>query len=57
LEFHQKHLVNARAWRKAVFTTYALSLSFFESVVLDRLVRGRTAETLTRDAAERPSSG
>lgn len=33
-------LVSALPWRRAVFTTYALSLSFFEAVVLDRLVRG-----------------
>ncbi|WP_340318053.1 phospholipase D-like domain-containing protein [Rhizorhabdus argentea] len=33
-------LVSAAPWRSAVFTTYALSLSFFEAVVLDRLIRG-----------------
>lgn len=33
-------LVRARAWRSATFTTYALSLSFVESVLLDALVRG-----------------
>ena len=27
-------------WRQAAFTTYSLSLSFFEAVVLDALVRG-----------------
>ena len=57
MDFHQKHLVNARAWRRAVFTTYALSLSFFESVVLDRLVRGRTAETLILADAEGVRAG
>ena len=33
-------LVSAHPWEKAVFTTYVLSLSFFEAVVLDALVRG-----------------
>lgn len=33
-------LVSAAPWRSAAFTTYALSLSFFEAVVLDRLIRG-----------------
>lgn len=33
-------LISAAAWQRAVFTTFALSLSFFEAVVLDRLVRG-----------------
>ena len=33
-------LVSALPWQRVVFTTYALSLSFFEAVVLDRLVRG-----------------
>ncbi|RWM12858.1 MAG: hypothetical protein EOR72_20260 [Mesorhizobium sp.] len=46
MEFNPENLIQARPWRKAVFTTYALSLSFFESVVLDGLVRGRTEDTL-----------
>jgi hypothetical protein len=33
-------LIEAHPWRSAVFTTYSLSLSFFEALVLDRLVRG-----------------
>ncbi|MER8643205.1 hypothetical protein [Mesorhizobium sp. M1252] len=33
-------LVSAAPWRSVTFTTYALSLSFFEAVVLDRLIRG-----------------
>lgn len=37
---HPLDLVDAAPWRETVFTTYALSLSFFEAVVLDRLVRG-----------------
>lgn len=39
-------LIGAAAWRRAFFTTYALSLSFFEAVVLDALVRGRSHEAL-----------
>lgn len=57
MDFKQEHLVQARPWRKAVFTTYALSLSFFESVVLDGLVRGRTAETLILADAEGVRAG
>lgn len=37
---HPLNLVDAAPWRETVFTTYSLSLSFFEAVVLDRLVRG-----------------
>jgi len=33
-------LISAHPWRRAAFTTYALSLSFFEAVLLDALVRG-----------------
>ncbi|MGV1683457.1 hypothetical protein [Sphingopyxis sp. NJF-3] len=33
-------LIGAAPWQRVIFTTYALSLSFFEAVVLDRLVRG-----------------
>lgn len=33
-------LVSADAWHRVTFTTYALSLSFFEAIVLDRLIRG-----------------
>ena len=39
-------LVSALPWRRAVFTTYSLSLSFFEAVVLDALVRGGGREAL-----------
>ncbi len=39
-------LVSAYPWRRAVFTTYALSLSFFEAVLLDALVRGGGREAL-----------
>ncbi len=36
----QVDLLAARPWRTVTFTTYALSLAFFESVVLEGLVRG-----------------
>lgn len=39
-------LVSAHPWRRAAFTTYALSLSFFEAVLLDALVRGGGREAL-----------
>jgi hypothetical protein len=39
-------LVATHPWRRAVFTTYALSLSFFEAVLLDALVRGGAREAL-----------
>ncbi len=40
-------LVEAHPWRRVAFTTYALSLSFFEAVILDALVRGAaTAQTV-----------
>ncbi|RVD71002.1 MAG: hypothetical protein E5V62_05585 [Mesorhizobium sp.] len=44
--FKPAEIAGMQPWRKAVFTTYALSLSFFESVVLDALVRGRSQEAL-----------
>jgi hypothetical protein len=39
-------LISAHPWRRAAFTTYALSLSFFEAVLLDALVRGGGREVL-----------
>lgn len=39
-------LVGAAPWRRVAFTTYALSLSFFEAVVLDALVRGGGRDAL-----------
>jgi hypothetical protein len=39
-------LISAHPWRRVVFTTYALSLSFFEAVILDALVRGGGREAL-----------
>jgi hypothetical protein len=34
-------LISAHPWQRVAFTTYALSLSFFEAVILDALMRGR----------------
>ena len=39
-------LIAAYPWRRTTYTTYALSLSFFEAVILDALVRGGGRETL-----------
>jgi hypothetical protein len=39
-------LVSAHPWRRVTFTTYALSLSFFEAVILDALIRGGGREAL-----------
>jgi hypothetical protein len=39
-------LISASPWRRAAFTTYSLSLSFFEAVVLDALVRGGGRQAL-----------
>jgi hypothetical protein len=36
-------LLSAHRWERVAFTTYALSLSFFEAVILDALVRGDTS--------------
>jgi hypothetical protein len=40
------HLISAHPWQRAAFTTYALSLSFFEAIVLDALVRAEAHEAL-----------
>ena len=46
MNFAPTDLVSAHRWERVTFTTYALSLSFFEAVVLDALVRGGGRETL-----------
>jgi hypothetical protein len=46
LSFSPVDLVSAHPWRRTVFTTYSLSLSFFEAVLLDALVRGEAREAL-----------
>ncbi len=52
-------LVSAYRWQRAVFTTYALSLSFFEAVVLEALIRkgGRRALILADVNGVRASVG
>lgn len=39
-------LVSSAPWTRVAFTTYALSLSFFEAVILDALLRGRSRGAL-----------
>src|SRR5260370_4036635 len=41
-------LISGHPWQRVTFTTYALSLSFFEAVILDALIRagGREATIL-----------
>ena len=39
-------LVATHPWQRVTFTTYALSLSFFEAVVLDKLIRGGGRQAL-----------
>jgi len=39
-------LVSSAPWTRVAFTTYALSLSFFEAVILDALLRGRARGAL-----------
>ena len=39
-------LASAHRWERVTFTTYALSLSFFEAVVLDALIRGGARQAL-----------
>jgi hypothetical protein len=46
VNFSALDLISAHSWQRSVFTTYALSLSFFEAVVLDALVRTGGGKTL-----------
>lgn len=39
-------LIISHPWRRATFTTFALSLSFFEAVLLDAFIRGGGREAL-----------
>ena len=39
-------------WSRVVFTTYALSLTFFETIVMDALVRGRAKQVLVLSDVE-----
>lgn len=42
----QLDLIRSHPWRRVAFTTYALSLAFFEAVILDALVRGNGRNAL-----------
>jgi hypothetical protein len=44
--FAARDLINADRWSRLFFTTYALSLSFFEAVVLDAIVRRQIDSSL-----------
>lgn len=44
--FSARELITADRWSRLFFTTYALSLSFFEAVVLDAIVRGQIDSSL-----------
>lgn len=50
-------LVSGAPWRSVAFTTYALSLSFFEAVILDRLIRGGGRQALILSDPEGVRSG
>lgn len=39
-------LIDAHSWKRVTFATYAVSLSFFEAVILERLVRGGASQAL-----------
>ena len=44
--FSPLHLIRAHEWSHSFFTTYALSLAFFEGVVLDALIRQNVEHTV-----------
>jgi hypothetical protein len=44
--FSSLELIRSHEWTRPFFTTYALSLSFFEAVVLDALVRRGVEQSL-----------
>lgn len=46
MSFSPLDLVSAHPWSRVTFTTYALSLSFFEAVILDALIRGGGRQAL-----------
>ena len=46
MTFDSLELILQRPWNRATFTTYALSLSFFEAVVLDALIRVRAKQAV-----------
>lgn len=50
-------LISGAPWRSVAFTTYALSLAFFEAVILDRLIRGGGRQALILADPEGVRSG
>lgn len=42
--FTPTELVRSSTWERLLFTTYALSLSFFEAVILDQILRSQSGE-------------
>jgi len=42
--FTPTELVRSSTWDRLLFTTYALSLSFFEAVILDQILRSQSGE-------------
>lgn len=44
--FPVRDLLEASNWSRLFFTTYALSVSFFEAIVLDAIVRQQIDSTL-----------
>jgi hypothetical protein len=44
--FAARDLLSAHNWSRLFFTTYALSVSFFEAVVLDAIVRQQVDSAL-----------
>lgn len=44
--FTPTDLVRSSAWDRLLFTTYALSLSFFEAVILDQILRSQSGEAV-----------
>lgn len=42
--FTPTELVRSATWNRLLFTTYALSLSFFEAVILDQILRSQSGE-------------
>lgn len=44
--FTPTELVRSSAWDRLLFTTYALSLSFFEAVILDQILRSQSGEAI-----------
>ena len=46
LPFSSLDLIRSHNWRKAFFTTYSLSLTFFEAVIQEALIRQEVTDSL-----------